>query len=287
MSLTKSYKAKKFLSGFFKYFFMILLVCFTAMPLVYLVCTAFKPLDELFIFPPRFFVRNPTLSNFSDLMTVMDGSSVPFSRYFFNSLLVSVLTVALTVIVCVLGAYSLAKLNLPFKKAIFSVITAALMFSAPVAQITNFILVNKLGMVNTYWALVVPKLASAYYFFLIRQNLIQIPNALCEASTIDGCGPIKNLFYIIIPMLKPAIATVVVFAFVANWNDYYSALIFINDEALKTLPLALQALQGGVGQVVRSGAFAASALITTAPVIIVFVIMQSKVVKTMAHTGIK
>ena len=283
----KSYKIKKMRIGIIKYIFMIALVSFTAMPLVYLVCTAFKPLDELFVFPPRFFVRHPTLANFSDLLTVMDNSSVPFSRYFFNSALVSLLSVILTILVCTIGAYSLTKLRLPYKKLIFSVIVAALMFSAPVAQISNFIIINKLKMVNTYWALIVPKIASAYYFFLIRQNMLEIPDALLEAARIDGCGPIRSFFNIVLPLSRPVMATVAVFAFVANWNDYYSPLIYINDETLKTLPLALQALQGGVGQVVRSGAFAASALLTTAPVIIVFVIMQSKVVKTMAHTGIK
>lgn len=283
----KSYKIKKMRIGIIKYIFMIALVSFTAMPLVYLVCTAFKPLDELFVFPPRFFVRHPTLANFSDLLTVMDNSSVPFSRYFFNSALVSLLSVILTILVCTIGAYSLTKLCLPYKKLIFSVIVAALMFSAPVAQISNFIIINKLKMVNTYWALIVPKIASAYYFFLIRQNMLEIPDALLEAARIDGCGPIRSFFNIVLPLSRPVMATVAVFAFVANWNDYYSPLIYINDETLKTLPLALQALQGGVGQVVRSGAFAASALLTTAPVIIVFVIMQSKVVKTMAHTGIK
>lgn len=283
----KSEKKRKIRVAVIKYIFMIALVCFTAMPLVYLVSTAFKPLDELFIFPPRFFVRNPTLANFSELLTVMDNSSVPFSRYFFNSALVSVISVLLTIMVCTIGAYALTKLRLPFKKTIFAVITAALMFSAPVAQISNFIIINKLKMINTYWALIIPKVASAYYFFLIRQNMIGIPDALLEAASIDGCGPIRRFFSIVLPLSKPVIATVAVFSFVANWNDYYSALIYINNETLKTLPLALQALQGGVGQVVRSGAFAASALLTTLPVIIVFVIMQSKVVKTMAHTGIK
>ena len=103
----------------------------------------------------------------------------------------------------------------------------------------------------------------------------------------DGCSPMRIYFKMILPLSKPALATVVVFAFVANWNDFYSALLYINKDALKTLPLALQMLQGGVGQVARAGAFNAAALLTTAPTIILFLIMQSKVVKTMAHTGIK
>ena len=280
-------KTKKATLAWFKYIFMIALVTFTGMPLVYLVVSAFKPVDELFVFPPRFFVRNPTLSNFKDLLAVMDNSTVPFSRYFLNSVVVTVVTVFLTVFICCLGAFALTKLHFPCKNLVFGIIVASLMFSPPVAQLSNYLLVNELHLMNTLWALIIPKLAGSYYFFLLRQNLIQLPDALLEAARIDGCSIMQLFFKIVLPLMKPAIATVVVFAFVANWNDFYAPLVYINKQALKTLPLALQMLQGGAGQVARSGAFAAAALLTTAPTIIVFLIMQSKVVKTMAHTGFK
>ena len=269
------------------YLFLIALVTFTALPLVYLVSSAFKPLNELFVFPPRFFVRHPTMANFSELLFAVSSSAVPFARYFFNSVLVSVLGVGVTVIVCSMATYAITKLELPFAGTIFSLIIAALMFSPPVAQLSNYVLINQLHLMNTYWALILPKAAGAYYFFLMRQNLILIPNAIIESARIDGCGAWKVYTKMILPLSKPVLATIVVFAFVANWNDFYSPLIYINNEVLKTLPLALQMLQGGTGQVARSGAVAAALLLTTAPTILVFTFMQSKVINTMAHTGIK
>ena len=263
------------------------LVVFTAMPLVYLVLQAFKPLDEMFIYPPRFFVQNPTTRNFNELFIALEGSTVPFLRYVFNSAFTSAATVLSTVFVCSAGAYALTKLKMPGTQAIFQVIIASLMFSPPVAQITNFVLVNELGMMNTYWALIIPKIAGSYNLFLLKQNFDGIPNALLEAAKMDGCSPWKIYWKMIMPMTRPAWATVVVFAFVGAWNDFTSALIYIQAQAFKTLPLALQLLQGGVGQVARAGAFNAAALITTVPTIAIFVFMQSKVIKTMAHTGIK
>lgn len=269
------------------YLVLTLLVCFTALPLIYMVVTAFKPMEELFIFPPRFWVKNPTLSNFSELLGAVDSTSVPFTRYFFNSTFVSVVSVAISVIVCSLATFSITKLKLPFANLIFGIIVAALMFSPPVTQLSNYMIVNRLHMMDTYWALILPKAAGAMYFFLMRQNFILIPDALIESAKIDGCGYLRIYAKIIMPLSKPVIATVIVFAFVANWNDFYSPLIYIQQQALKTLPLALQMLQGGVGQVARSGAMAAATLLTTLPTIIVFTIMQSKVINTMANSGIK
>ncbi len=280
-------KLKFSLSKLFLYIFLIALVSFTALPLVYLVSSAFKPLDELFLFPPRFFVKRPTFNNFTELLTAVSSSTVPFTRYFFNSAFVSMASVGMSVIVCSMATYSITKLKLPFAKMFFNLIVAALMFSPPAAAISNYILVNKLGMMNTYWALIIPKVAGSYYFFLMRQNFILIPDVIVESARIDGCNPWKIYTKIIMPLSKPVLATITVFSFVANWNDFHSPLIYINKQALKTLPLALQMLQGGAGQVARSGAMAAAALLTTAPTIIVFVFMQSKVINTMAHTGIK
>lgn len=271
-----------------KYLFMIALVCFTALPLWFLIVQAFKPLDELFLYPPRFYVMNPTLQSFGELVVAMDSSAVPFTRYFFNSLVVTIGTVAGTTLVCSMAAYALTKLPLTGKRRIFDVIVATLMFSAPVTQISNYLIINGLGWINTYWALMIPKLATPMYFFLLKQNFDSIlPNQLLEAAKIDGANEWRSFWRIAMPILKPAWSTVIVFAFVANWNDFAGPLVYINREALKTLPLALQMLQGGLGQVARTGAFNAAALLTTAPTIIVYLIMQAQVMKTMAHAGIK
>lgn len=269
------------------YVFMIVLVAFTAMPLVYLVSTAFKPIDELFVFPPVFITKRPTMANFSELFLAMSSSTVPFTRYLFNSIVVTTLSVGGSVLVCSMAAFALTKLRLPFANFIFNVIVAALMIAPPAAAIINYIIINKFGWINTYWAIIIPKLATPYYFFLLKQNFQELPNELIEAAKIDGCVHWRIYTHIVLPLSKPALATIVMFAFVASWNDFYSVLIYINDQALKTLPLALQMLQGGAGQVARAGAFGAAALLTTAPTIIIFLVLQSKVVSTMAHSGIK
>lgn len=266
--------------------FMLLLAAFTAIPLVYMVSTAFKPLDELFIYPPRYFVRRPTLTNFSNLLISLASSTVPFTRYIFNSFFTTVLTVTGTVMVSGMGAYALSKHKLPGAGLIFSIIIAALMFSSHVTQISSYIVVDGLGLTNTYWALIIPKLAVAYNFFLMKQFLDQFPNELLEAARIDGAKERAIFWKIVMPSLKPAWSTLVVFSFVSNWNDYFSPLIFITSNSMKTLPLALQTI-GASGAIARAGAMNAATLLMTAPTIIIFLIMQAKVMETMAHSGIK
>lgn len=269
------------------YTFMILLVAFTSMPLIYMVSTAFKPLDELFLYPPRFFVRAPTLRSFTDLLTAMNGSVVPFTRYIFNSLFTTAVTVGLTVVVCSMGAFALVKYKLPGASIIFTIIIAALMFSHHVTQISTYMVVNQLGMVNTFWALIIPKIAVAYNFFLMKQFIEQLPDELLESAKIDGAKDMRIFWQIVMPMLKPAWSTLVVFSFVNNWNDYFTPLIFTRSDAMKTLPLALQTISGGPGVVARSGAAAAATFLTVIPTIVIFMLMQKKVMQTMAYSGIK
>lgn len=269
------------------YLALIALVSFTSMPLVYLISTAFKPLNELFVFPPEFFVKHPTMKNFSELFLALSGNSVPFLRNIFNSIFVSIVTVAGTIIVCSMGAFAMTKLKLPFSSKIYSIIIATLMFSAPVTQLTNYIIIQEFHLMNTLWALILPKVAGSFFLFLLVQNFNVVPDALLEAAKIDGCTYWGLFFKMMMPMTRPAWATAVVFAFIASWNDYTGPMLYIQTQSLKTLPLALQLLQGGTGQVARTGAFGAAALLTTLPTIIVFVFMQSKVINTMSNSGIK
>ncbi|MCL2013581.1 MAG: carbohydrate ABC transporter permease [Oscillospiraceae bacterium] len=262
-------------------------VAFTSMPLVYLVSTAFKPLNELFVFPPQFFVRNPTLRSFSELFLALSGNEVPFTRYIFNSVAVSVITVVGTWIVCTMGAFAMTKLKLPFKSKIYTIIVATLMFAAPAGQLTSYIIIQNFGWMNTIWALTLPKMAGSLFIFLLIQNFNVVPDALLEAAKIDGCSSWGLYYKMMIPMTRPAWATAIVFSFVGSWNDFFGPMLYIQREAMKTLPLALQLLQGGPGQVARAGAFAAAGLLTTLPTIIVFCFMQSKVINTMSNSGIK
>ena len=269
------------------YGLMLLLVCFTALPLIYLVCTAFKPLSELYVFPPQFFVRSPTLKNFSDLLLSLSSSAVPYTRYIFNSVVVTAVTVVLTILVSSLAAYGMVKHRPPGSKLWFEIVVAALMVSPFVTQIPRYLIVNKLGLVNSYAALILPALASAYYFFLVKQFMEQIPNELVEAARIDGSGEMYIFWRIIMPMLTPAWVTMMIFCFVATWNDYFSPLIYLNDQAMKTLPLALNTVSGGGFGIGRAGAVAAATLLMTLPTVILFSLSQRKVMQTMIHSGIK
>jgi ABC-type glycerol-3-phosphate transport system permease component len=273
--------------GLFLYFWLTVFGILMLAPLVYLVSTAFKPLEELFLFPPRFFVINPTMKNFYDLLFITGSSVVPFSRYIFNSVLVTIVSVGLSVIISAMAAYPLSKHPMPFRKKIFSMIILALMFAPAVTLIPQYLVVSKLGLMNSYGALILPGLAAPVFLFLMKQFLDQVPDALLEAAKIDGANEWKTFWVIIIPMLKPALATIVLFSFINTWNDPTPAMLFTTSENMKTLPLALSTISGGVGIVARVGAGAAAGFLTIVPVVIVFVITQRMVLETMAHSGIK
>ncbi len=271
------------------YTIMIGLVCFTALPLVYLVNTAFKPLDELYLYPPTFIVQKPTTQNFTDLLVSLNSSSVPFIRYAFNSVIITIGIVAATVVVSSIGAYSLVKFKPPGGAQIFSLVLMALMFSAHVTKIPSYMVVNKLGLIDTYWALLLPNIAVAYNFFLMKQFCEQYPDELIEAARIDGSGELRIFLKLVMPALGPAWSTLIVFSFVSNWNDYFSPLIYITSQAMKTLPLALQSIAGGAAtaSIGRAGAVNAASLLMTVPTIVIFTIMQGKVMETMTYSGIK
>jgi len=170
---------------------------------------------------------------------------------------------------------------------IFGIVVAALSFSTHVTTIPNYLVVNKLGLVNTCWALIIPKIAVAYNFFLVKQFCEQLPDSILEAARIDGARELHIFWKIAMPLLKPAWTTLAVFSFVSNWNDYFSPLIFIQSNALKTMPLALQTMSGGAGVVARAGTVGAATFLTTLPSILVFAIMRGKVMETMSYSGIK
>ncbi len=270
----------------FGFLMLCLLAAFTALPLIYVVSTAFKPLNELFYFPPRFFVEQPTFKNFKDLFIVLDGLDVPFTRYVFNSVFVTIVVVLFIVIFSTMAAYGLVKHKVPFGNFIFDLILMGLMFSPYVIQIPNYLIVNGLGMVDSYWALIIPKIAVAYNLFLVRQFMQQLPDSYLEAARIDGASEISIFFKIVIPFLKPVIATLIVFSFVSNWNDFFTPLIFTQNQALKTLPLAMQLISSG-NSIARAGATGAATFITILPTILIYVFMQKNVVDSMAYSGIK
>ena len=243
---------------------------FMLLPLVYVVCSAFKPLDELFVFPPRFFVKNPTLDNFADLLTIMGQSWVPFSRYLFNTVLITVVGTVGCVILTSMSAFVLSKYKFPGKKLLFRIVVLSLMFSGYVTQIPNYLIMAKVGWVDTLLAVIIPAMAMPMGLFLTKQYIEGIPDVLIEAATIDGASLWKVYWSIIMPMCKPAWVTVIIFSVQSLWNSKATHYIF--SEELKTLPYALQQImKGGVA---RTGVASAVTVVMMIVPIITFIMSQ-------------
>lgn len=256
---------------------------FMALPLVYNIVQAFKPPEEIFLFPPRFYVTNPTDRNFSRLFQYMSDLLIPFSRYLFNSVFVSIVSTGLAVIIGAMAAYPFAKKQFPGKELMWKLIMTTLLFSGGVTALPSYILKAKLGLINTYWVLILPTIASTLQMFLMRQFMLQIPDTLLEAARIDGANEFKIFLKIVIPNVKPALLTVLVLAFTNIWNNGSAGVVY--DEALKLLPTALS--QISAGGIARSGMTAAATLLMLVPPILAFIVTQSKMLQTMAHSGIK
>ena len=254
------------------------------LPLVYSVSQAFKPLDELWTYPPKFFVRSPTFRNFKDLFGLLGSNWMPFSRYLFNTVFISVVGTVGHIIVASMCAYALSKHDFMGKKVIFNIIVFSLMFSSVVTQVPNFLIMTKLKLINTYGALIIPALGSSLGLYLMKQFMdSSIPDTLLEAAKIDGSSEWRIFWRIVMPLVKPAWLTLVLFSFQGLWNTGATALI--QTESLKTLNYAMnQILAGGIA---RSGASAAATLVMMIVPITVFIVTQSNIVETMATSGMK
>ncbi len=263
---------------------LILLGAFMALPLVYAISSSLKPLDEIWMFPPKFFVRNPTLKNFKDLLSLMGNSWVPFSRYVFNTIFVAIVGTAGNVILSSMCAYGLAKLKHPLKNKIFNLIVLALMFNSTVTAIPNFLIISKLQLVDSYFALILPAFATPLGLYLMKQFIEQIiPDSLLEAARIDGSSEFRTFWTIVMPLVKSAWLTLVIFSFQGLWNLGTTNLI--QSEHLKTINYALsQIVSAGIA---RTGTASAAAVIMMIIPVLVFVFSQSNVVESMATSGMK
>lgn len=254
------------------------------LPLVYLVCTAFKPAEELFLYPPTFFVKNPTLQNFKDLTAITANSAVPFSRYLFNTVLITVAYIFCLVFILTMACYPLSKHKFPGRNGLMTLVTTSLMFVAAAAAIPSYLIITSLGIDNTYLVYIIPGLANTTCLFLMKQFLDTVPDDIFEAGKIDGASEWQLYTKIAIPLLRNAQATVIILTFGGIWADTATSTTYIYKEQLRTLGFFMNTIGGGIA---RTGASAASGLIMTLPSIIIFIIQQSRVMDTMAHSVIK
>lgn len=271
--------------------FLTLIGAFTVIPLVFQINNAFKPLDEFFLFPPRLFVQNPTLSNFADLATLLANSWVPFSRYFFNSLIVVLLGTGGHVAVAGMAAYPLAKHRFPGRDVLFSVVILALMFAREVTHVPNFLLMQAMGLIDTYWAMLIPALIFPLGLFLMKQFMENLPDSLIESARIDGASEYRIFWQIVMPTIKPAWLTLILFNFGYVWGEVSAVNPFVLREELKTLPYIMTQLtraQIGVARVFAlEGVSAAVYCILLIVPVIVFIATQNSIIETMASSGLK
>jgi ABC-type glycerol-3-phosphate transport system permease component len=265
------------------YIFLALVAVIMVFPLVYAVEAALKPLDELFMFPPKVFARRPTMNNFADLFVTMGKSWVTFSRYLFNTVFITFVGTAGHLISASMAAFVLAKYEFPGGQGFFKIITVAMMFNGMVTQIPNYIIINKLGWVDTYWSIIIPAFALPMGLFLMKQFMEGLPTALIEAAKIDGANEWKVFSTIVMPNVKPAWMTLIIFSVQGLWNNRAST--FIYSEEKKTLVFALQQIQAG--GIARTGQGAAVLVVVMIIPILIFVFSESQILETMASSGIK
>ncbi len=264
-----------------------LMLCGIAMviPVVYAISSAFKPLTELFLYPPRFFVKNPTLDNFSSMMRVVASNRVPFERYLFNSVLITGAGTLAGILLGALAAYPLAKHQFTGKTLLFNFVVWVMLFRPEATQIPQYIVISRLGLLNTYWAQVVPVLSGSMSVFLMRQfMLVFVPDPLLEAARIDGASELYTFWAIVMPITKPAWLTLALFTFQNLWNQSGSPQ-FVFSEIMKPLPMALrQVASAGLS---RAGAASAIAMVLMIPPVLMFLFTQGAVMETMSTSGIK
>lgn len=256
---------------------------FSLFPLVYTLTGAFKPFSEIFMYPPKLTVQNPTLDNFFDLASILEDFTVPLSRYIFNTLVITALGTGGTVLLGSMAAYPLAKYDFPGSKLMSNLIVYALMFSTSVTAIPNYLIMSALGMIDTYWAVILPAVGGTLGLYLMKNFMIQVPDDMLEAAKIDGASELTVFWRVVMPLCKPAWITLVILSFQQMWGT--TGGVFIYSEELKPLSYVLaQLVSGGIS---RTGVSSAVSLLMLIVPICVFVFSQSNVLETMATSGIK
>lgn len=259
------------------------LALFSAIPLVLAFGMSLKPINELYVFPPTFFPRIPTFDNYKMLFSLIDSTRVAFSRYFFNTVFITMATVVIHVIIASMAAFPLSKGKFPGKKTLNQVVLMALMFVPAVADVINYQTIVSLGWLNTYMAAIAPNVASTVGLFLMINYMSTLSDSLLEAARIDGCSDIKIYWSIIMPLCKPAWLTLIIIMFQNMWGQLHSTYIY--SESLKTLPYALTQIT--TGGYIRAGAAQAVGMLMLIFPAAVFIVNQSNILETMASSGIK
>lgn len=260
---------------------------FMFIPIVFLFNHAFKPLNELFLFPPTVFVQHPTWRNFETLFLQSAAGAVPFTRFFFNSLLVALSTVFAVLIISTMAGYVLSKHRFHFKSFIMGTIMVSLMFVPEMVLIPRYLVVSGLGLNNTYWAHILPFVASPVAVFLMKQFIDQIPRDILEAAKLDGAKETYIFTRIVIPLTSPAVATVCIITFQSVYLDRTTSTFYVTKDTLRTMAYYLDSFTVNIPGVAAASIQAAIALLMFLPNLILFLLFQRKMIETMLHSGVK
>ncbi len=280
----------EFEKGQIKIFLLVLpMVLLTGLPIVFIFFHAFKPMEELFAFPPKFITLHPTLDNFRKLLKASQSAGIPLSKYVFNSIFITAAVVFGSLLFSTMAAYALSKLKFKGRNVMMQINQIALMFVSCAVMIPRYLIVNKLGMIDTYWAEILPLIALPVGLFLIKQFVDQVPDSLIEAAYMDGAKEWQIYLKVVLPLIRPAIATAAILVFQQVWTNLETSNYYINDDSIKSLAFYMSTLTSTTttNTVAGQGIAAAASLIMFLPNLILFCILQKNVMNTMAHSGIK
>lgn len=263
------------------------MVLMSLLPILYIIFTAFKPIGELFAYPPKFITLRPTFDNFRKLFEASEDTIFPLSMYLFNSIVSTAAVVLIGTIIAVAAAYALSKKRFRGRNVIFKMNTLSMMFVATAVSIPRYLIIKEVGLIDSFWANIIPMLATPVGVFLLKQFVDQLPDAVIEAARIDGANDYQIIWRIVLPLVKPALATVAILLFQNAWNAMEASKMFINTESLKTFAFYMNTLSNSGNGVAGVGISAAASLLMFLPNVVLFILMQSKVMNTMAHSGMK
>jgi len=252
----------------------------TLFPLVWMISASLMPTGQATSYPPKFFPSSITFEHYRDLFTRLD-----LGKSFINSTLVAVTVTAISLLLNSMAGYAFAKLRFAGRERLFGVLIAALVIPTQVGMLPLFLLLKSLGLVNTYWGVIIPGLASIFGIFLIRQSLLAIPDEILDAARIDGAGEFRIYWSIVLPLARPALVTLALFTFMASWNDFMWPLIVLSDDDKYTLPVSVANLVGEHVQDVEL--MMASSVLTVVPVLVLFLMLQKHYIAGLMVGGVK
>lgn len=252
----------------------------TVAPFLWMVLTSFKELGEIFAYPPTWLPERFSLNNYTDAF-----AAAPFGRFYANSLLVAVAVTLGQLVTCSMAAYAFARMEFWGRDVLFYIFLGTMMVPAHVTMIPSFMILHWMGLIDTYGALILPGLASAFGTFLLRQFFLSLPKELEEAAFIDGCGRFRVLWQIVLPLSRPALATLAVFTFMGVFNDFLWALIVVNSQELYTVQLGLAIFRDRYST--EWGSLMAGSVVATLPILLLFFVAQKHFIQGIALSGLK